>query len=107
MMTLMETDISYMNVKADNKSENSKDCLQKGLQEKKLFSSSSDVSKILTNIMQEYCLIVHSNISLSLTCDTEKCTSAYSISELYIHIKTDRFISIYIVNFLDTAIIYM
>ena len=37
MMTLMETDISYMNVKADNKSENSKDCLQKGLQEKSYF----------------------------------------------------------------------
>ena len=37
MMTLMETDISYMNVKADNKFENSKDCLQKGLQEKSYF----------------------------------------------------------------------
>ena len=37
MMILMETDISYMNVKADNKSENSKDCLQKVLQEKAIF----------------------------------------------------------------------
>ena len=37
MMILMETDISYMNVKADNKSENSKVCLQKDLQEKSYF----------------------------------------------------------------------